>query len=168
MAKVIERSPDDLYETDHYRWLEEQTVLLREGRLEDLDAVNLIEELEDLAGSERAAVESHAATVIEHLLKLEHSPAARPRRGWRLTVARDRGRLARRLTPRLRQHLERSLDGPFQDGSRAAAIGLEIDRVPAEALPRACPYTLEQILDRDWYPKNRHGLGDPGARDDDG
>lgn len=160
MAKVIQRSPPDLYETDYYRWLEEQTALLREGRLEDLDALNLIEEFEELAVGERAAVESHAATIIEHLLKLEHSPAGRPRRGWRITVARGRGRLSRRLTTTLRQHLQRTLDAAFQDGRRAAAIGLEVGGVRADQVPKSCPYTLEQILDPDWLPENRHGAED--------
>ncbi|MCC2665804.1 MAG: hypothetical protein K0S35_3726, partial [Geminicoccaceae bacterium] len=27
-------------------------------------------------------------------------------------------------------------------------------------LPTGCPYTLDQILDPDWLPKNRHGLDD--------
>jgi hypothetical protein len=30
----------------------------------------------------------------------------------------------------------------------------------AKALPRECPYDLDQILDRDWVPANRHGLVD--------
>jgi hypothetical protein len=29
------------------------------------------------------------------------------------------------------------------------------------ALPAACPFTLDQILDRDWYPDNLHGIEDP-------
>jgi hypothetical protein len=98
MAKVVERPEADLYQTDYYRWLEEQATLLREGRLLDLDAENLIEQFEELAVGERASVESHAATIIEHLLKLEHSPADRPRRGWRLTVRKSRARLKQRLT----------------------------------------------------------------------
>ena len=29
------------------------------------------------------------------------------------------------------------------------------------ALPAACPYKLDQILDPDWYPENVHGIEDP-------
>jgi hypothetical protein len=162
MAKTLTKSPDaDLYETDYYRWLEEQAELLREGRTEDLDVANLIEEFEELAVGERASVESHAETVIEHLLKLEHSPAERPRRGWRLTVARHRGRLAKRLTASLRNRLQQSLEDVYRDGRRVAVIGLEVDQVRAEALPVQSPYTLEQILDPDWLPKNVQGIEDP-------
>jgi len=159
MAKILTKPPEaDLYQTDHCRWLEEPAELLREGRLEDIDALNFIEEFEELAVGERASVESHADTVIEHLLNLEHSPAERPRRGWRLTVARHRGRLAKRLTASLRNHLQASLGEVYRDGRRAATIGLEVDRVPADRLPAKCPYSLEQILDPDWLPA--HGLED--------
>lgn len=162
MAKTLTRSPDpSLYETDHHRWLEEQADLLREGRLEDIDVANLVEEFEELAVEERASVESHTETVVERLLKLQYSPADRPRRGWRLAVTRHRGRLSKRLTATLRRHLEGSLEAVFEDARRAAAIGLEVDQVPADQLPAACPYTLDQILDRDWLPANVHGIIDP-------
>lgn len=162
MAKTLTKSPDaSLYETDYHRWLEEQAGLLREGRLEDIDIVNLIEEFEELAVGERASVESHTETVIEHLLKLQYSPAERPRRGWRLTVTRHRGRLSKRLSTTLRRHLENSLEEVFEDARRAAVIGLEVDRVAADQLPTECPYSLDQILDPDWLPPNVHGIGDP-------
>jgi len=161
MAKTLTKVPDPkLYETDYHQWLEQQAQLLREGRIEDIDAQNLVEEFEDLAMGERAAVESHAETVIEHLLKLEHSPAGRPRRGGRLTVVRHRGRLAKRLTASLRNRLQASLGEVYDGARRAAVIGLEADKVGADQLPDACPYTLDQILDPDWLPANRHGTDD--------
>jgi hypothetical protein len=162
MAKTLTKSSDaDLYETDHYRWLEEQAELLREGRLEDIDAMNLIEEFDELAVGERASVASHTETIVEHLLKLQFSPADRPRRGSRLTVTRHRARLSKQLTPTLRHLLEGSLEEVFRDARRAAVIGLEVDRVPADRLPATCLYSLDQILDPDWLPENVHGIVDP-------
>jgi hypothetical protein len=165
MAKTLTKVSDPkLYETDYYEWLEQQAQLLREGRIEDIDAQNLVEEFEELAMGERASVESHAETVIEHLLKLEYSPSDRPRRGWRLTVARHRGRLAKRLTAGLRRRLEASLGEVYRDARRAAVIGLEVENVPAAQLPAACPYTPDQIVDPDWLPTNRHGVADDNAK----
>lgn len=159
MAKVVERPKTDLREADYYLWLEEQVALLREGRLEELDAESLIEEFEELATGERAAVESHATTIIEHLLKLEYSPADRPRRGWRLAIRKSRGRLRKRLAVTLRRHLAEQLADIYTDARDAASIGLEVDRVKPDALPTALPYTLDQILDPEWLPTNRHGIG---------
>ena len=40
---------------------------------------------------------------------------------------------------------------------------LDADGVEAiAAVPFACPYTLDQLADKAWYPTNRHGrLDDP-------
>jgi Domain of unknown function DUF29 len=161
VAKTLTKSPEaDLYETDYHRWLEVQADLLREGRLEDIDAVNLIEELEESAVGERASVESHTETIIEHLLKLQYSAATRPRRGWRLTVRKSRARLKTRLSATLRAHLLQRLPVIHADARDAAAIGLEVDRVPPNRLPTKCPYSLDQILDPDWLPANLHGIRD--------
>jgi hypothetical protein len=94
-----------LYETDDHAWALEQAALLRAGRTAEIDAANLAEELEDLTRAWRAAVGSHLETVIEHLLKLEWSPASAPRSGWKITVATHRSQLEDRLTPTLRRHL---------------------------------------------------------------
>ena len=95
----------DLHEEDLYVWAEQQAALLRARRFEDLDLDKLIEEVEDLAGAKWSAVQNNARVVIEHLLKLDHSPATDPRNGWRATVREHRSRLEVELTPRLRQML---------------------------------------------------------------
>ncbi len=41
-----------LYEQDYYLWLDKTASLLREGRLEELDILNLMEEIEDMGLSE--------------------------------------------------------------------------------------------------------------------
>jgi hypothetical protein len=159
MAKVIARPPTgDLYEEDFPLWAERQAGLLRAKRFDQLDLENLIEEVEDLSRRERDAVESHAETVLEHLLKLELSNADRPRRGWLVTVDRQRARLARKLTTTLRNHLAAELPALYVGLRRPVLRQLEKDRLQSKSLASACPYTLDQILDPDWYPVNVHGL----------
>jgi hypothetical protein len=162
MAKVIARPPaNPLYEDDFPLWAERQAALLRAKRFDELDLDNLVDEVEDLSRRERDAVESHVETVLEHLLKLELSNAGRPRRGWLVTVDRQRVKLARKLTPTLRRHLEAELPALFVGLRRPVARQLEKDGMPPDALPAACPYTLAQILDPEWYPASRHGLPQP-------
>ena len=50
----------------------------------------LAEEIESLGRSQRHELRSRIAVIIEHLLKLEHSPAVNPRRGWIDTIGRER------------------------------------------------------------------------------
>ncbi len=149
-----------LYEEDFYTWTQRQGALLRERRFAELDLVNLIEEVEDLGSNRRDAVVSHARQLIWHLLKLQFSPAAPPRRGWRQTVCNQRLDLEQKLTPSLRQHLAATLADIYDRARGSATIDLEEDRVPAESLPPDCPYPLDQLLDSNWLPDNGHGLRD--------
>jgi hypothetical protein len=162
MAKVIARPPaDNLYEDDFALWAERQAAILRAKRFDALDLENLIEEVEDLGRRERDMVESHIETILEHLLKLALSHADRPRRGWLVTVDKQRARLARKLTTTLRNHLEAELPALYAGLRRPVARQLEKDGVSPDALPAACPYTLGQILDPDWYPAGPHRLAEP-------
>ena len=158
MSMAAQRPTAALYETDDHAWALEQAALLRAGRTADLDAANLAEELEDLARAWRDAVGSHLETVIEHLLKLEWSPAADPRDGWAVTVATHRARLEDRLTPTLRRHLDDTFAKRYARARRIAARSMRRDGVTEATLPATCPYTLDQILDPDFEPPNRHGL----------
>jgi Domain of unknown function DUF29 len=158
MAKVIARPPaGDLYEDDFPLWAEHQATLLRARRFDELDLDNLIEEVEDLGRRERDMVESHAETILEHLLKLALSHADRPRRGWLVTVDKQRAKLARKLTTTLRNHLQTALPAIYAGVRRPVARQLENDGVALDALPPTCPYSLDQILDPDWYPANVQG-----------
>jgi Domain of unknown function DUF29 len=162
MAKVIARRPArDLYEEDFPLWAERQAALLRAREFDGLDLDNLIEEVEDLSRRERKSVESYVETILEHFLKLALSPAERPRRGWLVSIDKQRVKLARELTPSLRHHLEAELPALYAGLRRPVARQLEKDHVRADALPTACPYPLEQFLDPDWYPDNVHGAVDP-------
>jgi hypothetical protein len=162
MAKVIARPPArTLYEEDFPLWAERQATLLRAKRFEELDLDNLIEEVEDLSRRERETVESHVETIVEHLLKLELSKATRPRRGWLVTVDKQRAKLVRKLTTTLRNHLETELPALYAGLRRPVARQLGKEAVPPDALPASCPYTLSQILEPDWLPDNVHGIKDP-------
>jgi hypothetical protein len=162
MAEVIERPPaKDLCENDFALWTECQAALLRTTRFDELDLENLIEEVEDLGRRERDMVESHLETILEHLLKLSH--AARPRRGWLVTVDRQQARLARKLTTTLRHHLEAVLPGLYAGLRRPVARQLEKADVSLDALPPTCPYSLDQLLNADWYPDSRRGAEEPKA-----
>ncbi|HYN76849.1 MAG TPA: DUF29 family protein, partial [Lamprocystis sp. (in: g-proteobacteria)] len=46
------------YDQDLYAWLTTNAELLRQGRLTEIDAEHIAEELEDMSKSERRAIES--------------------------------------------------------------------------------------------------------------
>ena len=55
-ARDAVQAETPLYERDFCLWVEEQVRLLKEGRLHQLDVVNLIDEIEDLGIHEKKAV----------------------------------------------------------------------------------------------------------------
>lgn len=155
-----------LYETDWYAWTQAQAAALR--RMADaranteLDLENLAEEVESLGRSEASALRSDLVRVIEHLLKLEHSPAADPRRGWIRSVVEHRNRVNRavRDSGSLRKRLPDLLAEDWNDARGQAMTSLSLyDGLPADTLPDHCPYDLAQLLDDRFWPVNRHGLG---------
>jgi hypothetical protein len=130
----------ELYEEDFYAWTRNQTAALRRLAAEQwngpLDLDHLAEEVEDLGNSQRYAVESQIERVLEHLLKLEHAPAADPRRGWLISVLNARNHVRRRMTAAIRREVEPSLEDCYARSLRVA------------------------VLDESWFPANQHGLVD--------
>jgi hypothetical protein len=153
MATKIETRSDNLYEQDYYVWAERQAALLRLERFDELDLAHLVEEVEDLAALAKSSVFNNARVVMEHLLKLQHSPAVQPRRLWRASVREHRRRIEIDITPRLRQLLEADLERLYRMAERDVAASLRDfgEDDAAGALPSTCPYTVEQILG-DWLP----------------
>lgn len=156
----------DLYREDFYAWTKDQAEALRRLAAEHwngpLDLEHLAEEVEGLGTDQYAAVASQMQRLIEHLLKLEFSPSAMPRRQWRVSVRSARAEIRRRWSRTVRNLIEDEMDEIYADAREAAAAALadygEIEA--ARSLPAACPYTLDQLLDRSWLPANRHGLVD--------
>jgi hypothetical protein len=142
-----------LHADDLYAWSRTQTDLLRAGRFGELDLAHLIEEIEDVGGAMKRAVRKRIRTIIEHLLKLEHSPASELRAGWRATVRTQRVRLRDTLTPTLRREVEEEIAELYED-TRGLAEGAFRDHgenAAAEALPRTCPYSFDQLAGA-WLP----------------
>jgi len=149
-------NPASKYETDYVTWTREQAEMLRARHWDSLDLEHLIEEIEDLGDNKLDAFEGALTRVIEHLLKLQYSTAAEPRRGWEVSsIATHRVNAARRLRRASPLRKLADLDSIYADGRRLAAESFKGfgDTDPA-VLPAECPYTLDQLLDPDWLPTN--------------
>ena len=153
MATRIKPAAAQLYEQDFYAWAKAQAELLRAGRYSDLDLEHLVEEVDDLGESLKRSVRSRIRTTIEHLLKLEHSPARDPRAGWYDTILAQRSDLLDELTASIRREVEPTLPDLYDRARQNAATSLRQHgaRAAADALPATCPYTLDQITG-DWLP----------------
>jgi Domain of unknown function DUF29 len=153
MATRIKPARKELYEEDFYVWTQRQAELLRARKFEDLDLEHLIEEVEDLGGAVKKSVRSRTRTIIEHLLKLQHSPAVDPKPGWRDTVRTQRDDLLDDLTPTLGRELADELPELYARARQRTEASLRDhgEHAAADALPQSCPYTADQITG-DWLP----------------
>lgn len=107
-----------LYETDFVKWAEEQAALLTERRFELLDLDNLIEEVDDLAGRHRDALQSQMQRLLVHLLKLTYTMETRdPEQVWRRSARNARDEIDKLINrfPSLRSRLqhERTFSYPY-------------------------------------------------------
>lgn len=60
------------YTKDFNSWTQQTAQLLREGRWQEIDLENLIEEVEDLGKSERRGITSQLIRLLLHLLKWQY------------------------------------------------------------------------------------------------
>ena len=151
-SKVLEQPKETPYDEDFYLWLMEQAELLRQGRVDELDLENLAEEVEAVGRSDKREAYNRLTVLIMHLLKLQFQPDKRTR-GWRSTIREQRRRL--RLVFKDSPSLEKTyvltvLDGVYEDASQDAS---EETGLGLETFPETCPYTLEQILNEDFFPE---------------
>src|ERR1700740_3279226 len=99
--------------------------------------------------------------MIQHLVKLAHSPAVEPRAGWRRTTRQARVEVDLILddSPSLRHELPRFIRGETDRAVQLAIRDLEEhDEVSRLELPtlRKASLTEEQILG-DWFPEEPRG-----------
>jgi Domain of unknown function DUF29 len=77
---TVPKSPS--YEKDGYGWAMAQAKLLREGRFEEIDLENIIEEIECVGKRERSEYGSHLIRILTHMIKWEVQPERRGMSWW--------------------------------------------------------------------------------------
>ena len=72
ISEVSMRNSTAEYENDLYAWITHNVQLLREGRLTEIDAEHIAEELESIGRSEKYQLMNHLAILFAHLLKWQY------------------------------------------------------------------------------------------------
>jgi hypothetical protein len=139
------------YDSDLYQWAMEQGALLRSRRLQELDLDHIAEEIEGLGKSQRRELVNRLAILLAHLLKWQVQPSLRGK-SWELTIREQRRRLVFHLqdNPSLRARLGEWIDQGFEI---ACLIAQRESGVERQSLPARSPWTIEQILDDEFYPR---------------
>lgn len=145
-----------LYEIDFYAWTQQQAAFIRDGRWEEVDRSNLVEEIESLGKQQRQELRNRLGVLLGHLLKWQFQPSARSR-SWLSTLRLQRLEIIDLLddNPSLKPYLEEAIDRAYL---RGLAIAIDETNLPDQAFPTTCEYTLTEMLDRQFYPGEESDL----------
>ncbi len=138
---------------DYYGWTQETIEKLRQGKLNEVNIDDLIEEIEDMGKRERRELENRLAVLLGHLLKWQYQPDQRSY-SWEGTINGQRRDLYRLLkaNPSLRAHLPEFGEEAYLRGVQSA---VEQTNMPANTFPHTFwqpGWTWEQVLDVEFYP----------------
>lgn len=139
-----------LYDDDFYRWTVEQAELLRQGRLQDADVRNIVEEIETLGRSERRELESAYRLICKHLLKMIYQPD-HASRNWLNTIVRERNNVESILdaSPSLKAKRSEICANAYRQARKEAAAETGIILV---VFPEQPPFTVEEVQDETFVP----------------
>jgi hypothetical protein len=144
--------PPTPHEGDFYTWALESADAIRRGRFEGVDWDAVADELEDMGRSERRALENRFEVLLAHLIKWRFQHEYRST-SWTGTVKEQRRKAARllRQNPGLKSLLPELVSDAYESARALAERDTGIDEAN---FPTSCPWTVEQILDEDYWPES--------------
>lgn len=135
-----------LYDKDFVKWTQAQADLLKEGHLDKLDIVNLIEEIESLGRSDKRALKSHLIILLQHLLKEKYQPEMMENsNSWKSSINNSKMEIELILedSPSLKKELNKMLPKAYSHARVNASIETDLDE---KIFPEECPWEIQEIL----------------------
>lgn len=135
-----------LYEQDYNQWIQEIVRLLKEQKFEDLDLPNLIDEVEDLSGSQRRELKNRLRVLLMYLLKWKYQSQKRSE-SWMGTIIEQRRQIESILeaSPSLIPYLT-EMFGRSPIYAKARKDAAQETKLPLDAFPPECSWSIEQVL----------------------
>ncbi|WP_257275067.1 MULTISPECIES: DUF29 domain-containing protein [unclassified Endozoicomonas] len=153
---------ENLYDTDFYTWSYQQAELIRQGRFDELDIDNLVEEVEDMGRARYRSVDSRLSQLLMHALKWQMQVGKndlhemdRWFRSWSTSIAKQRDAIEKELqeNPALNSKLTEIFPKAYDYARKLAAREM---LCKPDAFPTECPWTYEQVMTEDWLPEADH------------
>lgn len=138
------------YEEDIHAWAITSASLLRKGKINEVDMNRIAEEIEALGRSTKRELRSRLGILIAHLMKWEYQPEIRSK-SWKGTIVRQRIDIQDILeeNPSLQSQIDESISRSYK---HALAILEEETPLNLKSLPKDCPYTFIQLMDKEFFP----------------
>jgi len=146
------------YEHDFNAWIQQHITLLKQGKISEIDVEHLILELEDMGKNNFRELESRLIVLIAHLLKWQFQLKQLTEQwkefkgsSWQQSIIEQRHQIAYLLEdmPSLKGKLQNAVKKTY---SKAVMLAVDETKLPKSTFPNECPYTVEQLLDKMFYP----------------
>ena len=150
-AKTLKPASASLYDEDFAVWTAETARLLRAGRFDEVDIEHVAEEIEDMGKRDKRELHSRLTVLILHLLKWKWQPEKKSA-SWGATIVTQRAELRRlfRQSPSLKAKVQDAVEDVYSDAIEGVTVETGL---PARTFPRKCPFSPDQILDREFLPE---------------
>lgn len=147
---------DDLHDGDLAAWCRREAALLRAGKLDDLDALAIADELAVLLATEHRILRDHVRELLAALLLWSYDADLRCHARF-VDVDRLRDAVGRLLegSPSLRPGLGDIVAEEYPAARHEAEI--RIGWLLDNTLPEGCPFTIDEIITPDQLP-DPHGV----------
>jgi len=151
---------EKLYEADFYTWIFRNIELLKQRRFSKIDVDILIDELESMAKRDKRELLNHFIILLAHLLKwqfqlklLTEQWQTRQGGSWRGSIMEQRLQIVKQLkeSPSLKNYLAEAVEKAYPD---AVKIAMQETQLSKDTFPKMCSYSIEQLLDENFYPIN--------------
>lgn len=150
MSVINLKAIEQLYEEDYTLWLDQTANVLKTGDFSQLDITHLVEELEALGSEQRRKVKSYLRQLLKHILFYHYWSIPECKNHWSVEIDNFRVELKELIQSRtLYNYLLFVKDEVYRDAVRQAKKKSDL-----KCFPEICPYTIEQILDIDFYPES--------------
>src|SRR5260370_39809596 len=125
------------YDEDFYGWAMATASLLKQGKFNEVDMENVIEEMEAMGRSEKHQLINRLSVLIAHLLKWQFQPDFRGR-SWSGTIEEQRHKIGRLIkeNPSLKPKIPEAIKEGFLDSKSILKKETSID---LKMLPTKCP-----------------------------
>jgi len=117
----------------------------------ELDLESLSRVLENLVRETKRSGKSYLRQIIIHLLFIEYWESEKINRcHWAAEIVNFRSELETDMTTNLKKHLDLVKENIYQKALKYVIKKTELNKT---LFPIQCPYSLEQLLDDDWFPQ---------------
>ena len=142
-----------LYDTDFYQWTQDTWRQIQQRDIENLDWEHLAEEIEALGNEQKHKVDSYLRQLLIHLLLYQYWQDNRDycTEGWQDEIDEFRFQLERRLQAKsLYNYFLSQINEIYPKARRKVILKSKHKLV---TLPEHCPYTVDQLLNPDFFPE---------------